>query len=310
MAELPAGLRELGLTMWDEMRRADHNHEIVLMPHMFADILADPSPISSQQLQLLGQANFFCWIATIIYDDFIDEEGEPPRLPLANIAHRQSLNLYQQALVTRPALNRYVMHVYDQVDAANAWELKHARARVEGDAITLGPLPRYGDRVVLAHRAFGHAIGPMLITMQLTGVRPKQIDAVNSAMQHYLIARQLNDDLHDWRGDLRCGQLSTVVVDLLRGAHIAPGTYKLSELVSRLERYFFQHGLYGVCTQLIAHTKACRQALAASGVAGTLGGFMQLVDNLQASAAAAMGVQADEQAFLEAYRQVAPARQS
>ena len=46
--------------------------------------------------------------------------------------------------------------------------------------------------------------------------------------------------------------------------------------------------------------------LAASGVVGTLGAFMRLVDDLEASAIAAMGVQADEQAFLEAYRQVAP----
>ena len=305
MSELPDELRKTGLDAWDAMRRADHNHEVVLMPHLFVDALKDMAPVGMQQLRLLGAANFFCWIAATIYDDFIDEEGEPGRLPVANTAYRLSLNLYRQALTVRPVLSRYVEHVYDQMDAANAWEVAHTRAVVAGEVITLPQLPNYDDRSVLARRALGHVLGPMLVAMLLPGIRPKQIDAIDKALQHYLIARQLNDDLHDWRKDLRAGHLSAIVVNLLHGAGVQPGKHKVMELVRELEKYFFKQGLYDACNLLTEHVHQARQALASSGVCGASGGFIHLLDDLEASAAAAVGVQTDEQAFLDAYRESA-----
>jgi hypothetical protein len=282
----------------------------VLMPQLFADQLQNPVGITDQQLQALGEANFFCWIATILYDDFIDEEGEPARLPIANVAYRLSLQLYRRALARSPlrgsdAARRryaYVERMYDAVDRANAWEVIHTRAQVADGTISIHALPHYGNRVVLADRAFGHAIGPMLLVRQLPDVRPQQVRLVQSALQHYLIARQLNDDIHDWRKDLRAGQLSVVVTDMLQAIRLRPGRYDLEALVARFDRRFLYRGLDRQCIRLIEHVHACRRALAASGLTKPEGGFMRLVDDLEASAVEAQRIRADEQAFLQAYR--------
>jgi hypothetical protein len=312
MSALSEPLRTAGLTVWEEMRRADRNHEIVLMPQLFADQLHNPVGITEQQLQALGEANFFCWIATILYDDFIDEEGEPARLPIANVAYRLSLQLYRRALAWSPLgdpgmVSRryaYVERMYNAVDRANAWEVIHTRAQVANGAITIGTLPHYGNRVVLADRAFGHTIGPMLLVRQLPDVRPQQVRLVQSALRHYLIARQLNDDIHDWRKDLRAGQLSVVVTDMLQAIRVRPGQYDLEALVARLERRFLYRGLDRQCIRLIEHVHACRRALATSGLTKPKGGFMRLVDDLEASAVEAQRIRADEQAFLEAYQRL------
>jgi hypothetical protein len=310
MSALPEPLRTTGLAVWEEMQRADRNHEIVLMPQLFADQLQNPSGITDRQLRLLGEANFFCWIATILYDDFIDEEGKPARLPIANVAYRLSLQLYRRML-TQPSLlgsgvaarrYAYVERIYTAVDRANAWEVMHARAQVMDGTITVNTLPHYGNRVVLADRAFGHTIGPMLLVRQLPGVHPRQVRLVQSALQHYLIARQLNDDIHDWRKDLRAGQLSVVVTDMLHAIRVRPGRYDVERLVARLERRFLRQGLDRQCIRLIEHSRACRRALAASGLTKPEGGFMRLVDDLEASALAAQRIRANEQAFLQAYR--------
>jgi hypothetical protein len=155
---------------------------------------------------------------------------------------------------------------------------------------------------VLADRAFGHTIGPMLLVRQLPGVHPRQVRLVQSALQHYLIARQLNDDIHDWRKDLRAGQLSVVVTDMLHAIRVRPGRYDVERLVARLERRFLRQGLDRQCIRLIEHSRACRRALAASGLTKPEGGFMRLVDDLEASALAAQRIRANEQAFLQAYR--------
>jgi hypothetical protein len=304
MEILPEPLRTTGLAAWDEMRLADRNHEIVLMPQLFAEQLLRRVGSNDRQLVALGEANFFCWIATILYDDFIDEEGEPARLPIANVAYRTSLQLYRRVLAHAPRRYAYVERMYTAVDRANAWEVMYTRAPIEQGVITLNTLPHYGNRMVLADRAFGHAIGPMLLVQQVPGVRIQQVRLVQVALQHYLIARQLNDDIHDWRKDLRAGQLNVVVTDMLQALRVRSGRYDIESLVARLERRFLYRGLERQCTRLIEHVQACRRALAASGLTKSEGGFMRLVDDLEASAIAARQVQADEQAFLQTYQQL------
>ncbi|HSX31534.1 MAG TPA: hypothetical protein VLE99_06490 [Candidatus Saccharimonadales bacterium] len=302
--KLPEPLRTTGLSAWNDMRLADRNHEIVLLPWLFADTLTNANGINGQELQLLGEANVFCWIATVLYDDFIDEEGDPARLPIANVAYRASLERYRQVLVGRPELYARVERWYTAVDRANAWEVAHARARVVDGGLELAALPRYGNCTVLADRAFGHAIGPMLLALQVTGVRAAQLRKIERSLQHFLIARQLHDDIHDWRKDLQVGQLSVVVVDLLQRLRIRPRSYQLSTFVPRLERHFLRSGLSRQCIRLTAHTKACRQMLAASGIAKSAGGFLRLVNELEASAVAAVRIQSSRQAFLRAYQQL------
>ncbi len=303
LSTLPTPLNITGLKVWDQMRRADRNHEIVLMPRFFASSLKQRPQLTEDCLQQLGAANFFCWISTIIYDDFIDEEGDPELLPLANVTHRLSLDTYRQTLPDHPELHDYIVKMYTTIDCANAWEIANTRAPIKSDSISLASLPYYGNRVVLADRAFGHAIGAMLLARLSGRVTKKQVYKIERALQHYLIARQLNDDLHDWRKDLRAGQLSTVVTDLLRDANVGPGNYKLAKLVARLEVHFFNHGLKKVCTQLIGHVAKCRAALASSHLMAETGGFITLLNDLEASALEAIEVQANEQAFLQSYQQ-------
>lgn len=303
LSMLPPPLNSAGLTMWEQMRQADRNHEIILIPRFFADSLKQSPGLSEECLQLLGAANFYCWISTIIYDDFIDEEGKPELLPLANVAHRLSLDTYRQAIPSHPEIYDYIGTMYTAVDRANAWEVANTRAAIKKGTIQLAALPYYGNRTVLADRAFGHAIGSVAIVIEATSATKKQRYKIERALQHYLIARQLNDDLHDWRKDLQVGQLSTVVTDLLRGANIEPGSYELAQLIPRLETYFFNHGLQKICSQLIGHIVKCRAALKSSRLMAETGGFITLINDLEVSALEAVEIQANEQAFLRSYQQ-------
>ena len=302
-ANLPSPLDKTSLKMWRKMIEADKNREIILMPKFFAETLIECPDYLMSECGRLGSANFYNWIATVIYDDFIDEEGSPELLPAANVAHRLSLQIYREVLTNMPYFNAYVEKLYQEVDQANAWEVANTRAAVSGRNITITNLPKYKGLELLAQRALGHVIGPILITIQLPCIQSGQIKEIEQAMKHYLIARQLNDDLHDWRKDLQAGHLSSILADMLGGIGVKPGIYSLDTLIPELENFFLKQGLKITCEKLLEHVTSSRNALKASTVTKNYGGFISLLDGLQLSAEDALSIALSRQNFLKAYNE-------
>jgi len=298
---LPVSLRQPVMTVFEKLQIADTNHEIALMPQFFAESLIYQNPLKRSDMTLLGAANFLNWMATIIYDDFIDEEGQPELLPVANVTNRLSLQLYNEVVRHDMAAMRQVETWYTVVDQANAWEVQHTRMRVASDIITLTALPRYGNRHLLAQRALGHVVGPLLIARSIPDANTAQTRQIAAALNQYLIARQINDDLHDWRKDVQAGQISAVVADMLRQAHIITGQYTLNILVPKFERYFLKTGVQRTCTLLLSHVLRSRVAMQESRLMTNSGGFNKLLDDLEASAHQAIALQKNEQEFLRAF---------
>jgi len=76
--------------------------QIPLMPFLFhANFgLTNEKSILKKDVILLGQANVLGWLAYTIYDDFLDEEGKPELLPLANMYLRRLIYIYDTAFST------------------------------------------------------------------------------------------------------------------------------------------------------------------------------------------------------------------
>ncbi len=310
LLELEEPVRSVALEIWEHVRTADKNKEITLLPTFFARSLITPSQVASEALcEQLGTANFYCWMAYTIYDDFLDDEGQPARLPVANIAMRHSLRIYQDLLTDKPALENFAQTIFDVMDQANSWELTYCRFEVTSQIIVIGSLPRYGQRTVLANRAMGHALGPLIIT-ELVADTQQQKDHIQLALSHYLIARQLNDDMHDWLKDVQAGQISYVVAAILRGLQIRPGPQNLPELTSRMQTYFQRTGLGQICIQLLRHVKSARRALDASGLIWIHSDFTTLLDSLEASATQAQTIYANQRDFLHTYKALAKTTRS
>lgn len=302
MTAWPSPLAPLGKEIFAALLRADKTGEIRLMPQLFASSLTvSPDMKSGEQLALLGAANVFFWIGGMLFDDFLDGEGKPELLPVATASHRQALALYRQVTAHNPAQYEQLEAYCLRADHANAWEVTHTRARVTGSIITLPELPDYDDLWALADRSTGHIFGPLLIMRQLPDVTDKQFVSIEQGLRHYLIARQLNDDICDWRKDLRAGQLSAVVVELLRGAHIRPGRHRLTTIMPKLERYFLVGGLQRTYGLLREHIDSARKLLAASGLFGAASSLEDLIAQQEAAMHRALNTHANYQKFLATF---------
>lgn len=171
----------------------DKGDQILLLPYHFSQSIKN---IDEDLCVLLGCANLCGWMAYKIYDDIMDNEGDPTLIPMANKCLRELTLIYSKILPVKhlPLFNK----IMDQMEEANAWERKHC--------FDTKTSPDYGDLKILAYKSIGHALGPVVILLK-AGYAPdsKEVKDLVSFFEHYLIARQLNDDAHDWADDLKRG---------------------------------------------------------------------------------------------------------
>lgn len=304
-------LRAQTQAMVDIIDRAENRQEIVLLPYFFAGVLAHrPQRVVDTLCTALGQANTFGWMAYTIYDDFLDGEGQAAMLSVANLSLRRSLHCFRQALPRHVAFQRLVEQTFDTIDTANAWEIANCRMLIEGDTLHLVKLPRYKTALRLADRSLGHALTPLgLLAAADVDLASKQAQAMREALRHYLAARQLHDDAHDWEVDMRAGHCSYVVVAILEALGLRPSTYSLTTLLPRMKREFWHHTLPRLCASMTHQLHLARRTLQRSGYADQSAAFVELIEQLEASVARTQREQAGAEKFLTAYQRK-PAQKS
>lgn len=289
-------LRSAALTAADRICSADNNFEITLLPRLFAKALDPPKHFTNAQYTMLGLANVCVWVAYSIYDDFIDDEGKPADLPVANVAMRASMDCFKAVLPEDVRFHKYVSEVFDGMDGANSWEVGHCRFAIHNGRIGITELPRYGKRTILAARAFAHALTPMAILALYSASESKR-SLIEIAFRHYLIARQLNDDLHDWVKDMQAGQASYVVTAILRDMHVRHDGYNLDALLSDMRRCFRRTTMPKVCQCMLRHIALSKQYFTQSQLMHPTNDIYLLLDNLELSARHAMDKRAKSQAL-------------
>ena len=268
--------------------QADYNHEIAALPWMYGQTIGYTSRSRHTLYKHLGIANVYAWAAYTIYDDFLDDEGDPTLLATANYLLRALTREYYAALPDTPSFQTFVEKSLTTIDTANTYETTYLRFAATASTITVGPLPQYGNEDLLADRALFHVLGPMgvlaAVDEKIGGATWNQ---TLKAFRHYLIARQLNDDIHDWVKDLRAGQISFVVAALLRYLGTSPGIYNLDELLEHARPVFWQNVLPTICNTALEHIAEAKRMPAPDPNLFTNSHLMQLFTNVESSMHAA-----------------------
>ncbi len=187
----------------------DSQKQVSLLPYYFYASLKKKykQNISQKILIYLGQANTYGWVAYTIYDDFLDNDANPKFLSLANISLRVLTQIYMDLFKGNSKFTLFYFETMDIIDKANLWEILHARVPLS--KVMERKIPTFNSLNQLAEKSLGHILSPMAL-MALGKVPKKQQTYFVEFFIHYLIARQLNDDAHDWENDLKNGQVNAV----------------------------------------------------------------------------------------------------
>jgi hypothetical protein len=261
------------------------DEDITLLAERFNQSLV--KPVHNKNLIFhLGLANLYGWAAYSIFDDFLDDEGSPKFLPAATLSLRYSLRHFRLALPDNKSFQVDIDRIFDVIDAANAWEVEYARLNDD-----LNNLPKYGSARRLAERSLGHAL-PILGVLAARGTDTKSKGHIEHAVSHYLVARQLNDDLHDWESDFKAGCATFVVTEILK---------KVKEPV-KMQPEFWHNTLPAVCKVIGKHTAAARASAEASRLMRPVNIFSKLVGEIDLGVAITLREHSQAKSFLSAYR--------
>lgn len=291
-------LQNAMLGFFSQIAEGRHGREIMAFAALFNEAL-QPSRASQDTAIQLGAANLYGWTAYIIYDDFLDDEGDPMLLPIANIALRLSFENFLTA-TTSTEFAQFVRRTFDTIDTANAWELSHCRFNAHKKSITIKELPDFDDLSQLANRSLAHGLGPLGILVH-NGMGPDSpnFQAVHTAIKHYIIAKQLNDDLHDWREDFGRGHITYVVRTILQELNIQSGSYKFAELMPTMQHHFWYTTLNTICAEMKHHIQLSKEALHNVTSLNQKNIIAQLIESIEKSVNDTLTAQAQTKEFLE-----------
>lgn len=259
-ASMPLKLKKPYLAAAKLIAGSDKQGQIIDMAGIAAAAFGVTIP--KDTLGHLNQASLNGWVAYSIYDDFYDDEAETSSLSVANHALRQTVLHYQAALPDSKQFANLVHRTLDIIDTANQWEVLNARGKLEEGVLNY-KLPSYGNYSKLAERSWGHVLAATGVSLA-AGYEIKGDKVINlqKFFHHYLIARQLNDDAHDWLEDLQKGHLSSVVTLLLK-SYKPGGKIDIKKEQKQLQIHFWQTTINEVALLINKHLKNANKSLKA-----------------------------------------------
>lgn len=148
--------------------------EIIDYPILFAEALGIPRDTG----KALARANFFGWIAYYVTDNILDDPARTRHVSLAHICLRKMYFIHQK-YISKERL-RFCYRLLNKMDFI-----------------------QYQDEVS-EDKSIGQAL-PFIILLFIKGCPPisPQIKSMITFWRQYLSARQLSDDAHDWKDDLK-----------------------------------------------------------------------------------------------------------
>lgn len=292
MRSLSKPIQPVGYDLLHRVRQMNQRHFIVSLPILMAEQgLRQPfmqrygEPYNMAEIKALGVASIYGWMAYTLYDDIIDGDTGLTALPLANICMRQMRNQFRLTIPNED-FQQYVDMVLDRMDETNAWEMHNCR--VDSSAIRLAKLPDYQDGKRLAWRAGGYSLGAMG-TLPLMGyqIGSEAARYLEQFFDHLLIARQLNDEAHDWEDDLRRGHINIVgrqLLDSLRREGVRKLDATQESAVLSLRERFWQQQIDVVIQDIYSHCTQARQCLRQCSILQGADFLYSMVDDLEKAA--------------------------
>jgi len=296
--KLPEHIRNAALRVIDKT----NDEKITTLAYDFRSVLAKRGKTIPLDLaNHLALSNLYGWMAYDIYDDFLDEEGDPALLSAANFFLRELAALYRELDRSIPGSWTLFETTLNAIDNANAWEQANCRVPSHERAVLPRRIPDFGDFGMLAERSIGHALGPLVALMHLGHRAPsREYQAVQKFMKHYIIARQLDDDAHDWPDDLVRGQINAVGAMVLKECGASDGS--LRKTMPQLQLQFWKTTIDRVAAIIFENITMARAARASSRLLRGSSFLESALASLERSANRAISQRDEMLTFLKHYQ--------
>jgi hypothetical protein len=289
-----------------KLAASDTHHEISLLPYFYFDGLKQrfKKKITRREIFKLCEANLFGWVAYTIYDAVIDGEKKEGLIPLANICMREVVSTYREFLGKKDF--EVAKKILDEIEHANLREHNTCRFPIIESKFEIPKiLPDYKNLKHLAFKSLGHALGPISLSTKIDGKKSTLL--LEQFFMNYLIARQFNDDAHDWLGDLREGFVNPAAKILLVEFKKTFPDKKILDLsensndVVELQKMFWDSTVEKTSREILVHAKRAKKIARNIPELASTQYLDSLLVRLESSAKSAISERDKTRKFLNAY---------
>ena len=244
------------------------------------------------------------WASYTLFDDYLDGYQQPSNIPMAMLALRRAGTYFRRGLPDSQGFARYVDDALDIVDNANEWELNNCRLSEHDADISLIGLPEYKDLSQLANKSWGHTIASTGVLLAAGFPLDGQEQAeLQRFYLFYLIARQLNDDAHDWEADLLNSQLSFVVTKLIKGYMESRHIERVCppKELATIQTFFWENTISDIIKLVNQNLKLAKEALGNCRSIKDPTCFMSWLDDIQGATDKAADSKAKAEMFINSF---------
>lgn len=277
----------------------DTRHEVSLLPLFFARSLRHPPP--EETTLLLSAANLLGWIGYTMADDALDGEGAIGNETFSDLLIGETIALYSHA--TPASYKELVADIFASMPRAAKEEAQMTTCERDGTRILLPEtIPEYGDFSLLAEKSFGHALGPIIL-LAIAGGSQSDINALHTFFRSYLIARQLNDDAHDWIEDLEHARLNAASSIMLKCAQKEGRAIPLAwdkGIINEWKVFFWETCIDVVSDRIETEVERAEMALADMAFLSDKTYLFSLIAPLAASSKEARHTRDETRVFIQA----------
>lgn len=289
-------IQSVAVDVVDKTVRSDKDKYSALLSYFFScAYINPPTVIPASFVETLCIASMHGWIAYTIYDTFLDGDFDPKTLPIAMMSFRESYEIFSGILAPNTGFPKFLRKIFDLMDEANMWEVTYCRFDPKNK---IENLPEYADLARLANRSMGYALGPLAILF-LLGFREesREVDITVSFFKHYLIARQLDDDVHDWEEDYLVGRMTWVLVQLMKDCKTN------SPSLEELQKVFWNQTIVFVSNEILKHVATARKDFVEMSLYLDVGIFENVLSKIEQSAQTALKEHTEIVRFLAMYQE-------
>lgn len=239
---------------------------IIDLPHVVAQAVKGWT-VPPEVIEDLSAMSLWGWATYTIQDDCMDTGTNLDMLPASNFCMRKLTQCLDQITATSAEFRQDVQDILDIQDNANAWELRYCRVPLKQPGVVeVLKLPNYENHQQLANKSLGHTISALGV-LYSAGFTKKSdaVIAIRTFMNHYLIARQLNDDAHDWEDDLRSGHVNSVATRILQKYILTKPSVSaridLNTQAEILQKILWEQEIVPITELILVNIEAARTAL-------------------------------------------------
>jgi len=200
-----------GLKRLKIMSKNPDMHLITAIPYITYKSIKTNKVIDERILEKLSTATLYGWLAYDIYDDFFDNQGKPAELSVANFSLRKLTEIFTSTFLPQK-FHDFFHKIMNDVDNANAEECKGPQVNITNNMLSINAalVKKAKDLKSIYEKSIGHVLAVVAV-YSLVDKLPnhKNTKKIINFFKHYLTARQIIDDMHDWEEDLRMGKLNS-----------------------------------------------------------------------------------------------------